>query len=61
MGHIDFEKYARVIVRIGANVQKGQDVRVTAELDQAELVRAVVEESIRRARSTWTSRGTTAR
>lgn len=44
MGHIDFEKYARVIVRIGANVQKGQDVRVTAELDQAELVRAVVEE-----------------
>lgn len=44
MGHIDFEKYARVIVRIGANVQKGQDVRMTAELDQAELVRAVVEE-----------------
>ncbi len=33
MGHIDFEKYARVIVRIGANVQKGQDVerRVLAQ------------------------------
>ena len=44
MGHIDFEKYARVIVRIGANVQKGQDVRVTAEINQAELVRAVAEE-----------------
>ncbi|MFA6781209.1 MAG: aminopeptidase [Bacilli bacterium] len=35
-------KYAELIVRIGANVQKGQDVIVYAELDQPRIVEYVV-------------------
>ena len=31
-------KYAELIVKVGANVQKGQDVIVYAELDQPRFV-----------------------
>ena len=37
-------EYARLIVRVGINVQKGQDVLVMADLDQPEFVKLVVEE-----------------
>ncbi len=37
-------EYARLIVRTGINVQKGQDVLVYADLDQPEFVKLVVEE-----------------
>lgn len=37
--------YARLIVRAGVNVQKGQDVLVFAELDQPEFVAMVVDEA----------------
>ena len=37
--------YARLIVRCGVNVQKGQDVLVYADLDQPEFVQMVVEEA----------------
>ena len=40
-------KYARLIARMGANVQKGQEVFISAELDQPEFVRMVVEECYR--------------
>ena len=38
-------EYAKLIVRVGANVQKGQDVVVNAGLDQPEFVKMVVEEA----------------
>ena len=38
-------EYAKLIVRTGLNVQKGQDVLVVAELDQPEFVQMVVEEA----------------
>ena len=31
--------YAKLIVRVGANVQKGQEVRVFASLDQPEFIK----------------------
>ena len=37
--------YARLIVRSGINVQKGQEVLVYADLDQPEFVQMVVEEA----------------
>ena len=37
-------EYARLIVRTGINVRKGQDVLVMADLDQPEFVKLVVEE-----------------
>ena len=37
--------YARLIVRCGVNVQKGQEVMVYAGLDQPEFVAMVVEEA----------------
>ena len=37
-------EYAKIIVRCGMNVQKGQDVIVRAQLDQPEFVKLVVEE-----------------
>ncbi len=37
-------EYARLIARVGINVQKGQDVLVYADLDQPEFVKMVVEE-----------------
>ncbi len=38
-------EYARLIVRCGVNVQKGQEVTVYADLDQPEFVAMVVEEA----------------
>ena len=38
-------EYARLIVRCGVNVQKGQEVMIYAELDQPEFVAMVVEEA----------------
>lgn len=38
------KKYARLIAKVGGNVQKGQDVIVRAGLDQPELVTYIVEE-----------------
>ena len=38
-------EYAKLVVRCGANVQKGQDVLVYADLDQPEFVQMVVEEA----------------
>ena len=40
-------KYARTIVRVGANVQKGQPVVVTAAVDQHPFVQYLVEEAYR--------------
>ena len=39
------KKYAELIVRCGANVQKGQEVIISAGLDQPEFVQMVVEEA----------------
>ena len=39
--------YAKLLARTGLNVQKGQDVIITAELDQPEFVRMVAEECYR--------------
>lgn len=38
------KKYAHLIVKVGANVQKGQDVLVYANVDQEEFVTYVVED-----------------
>lgn len=38
-------KYAKLIVRVGANVQKGQSVLVYANVDQADFVAMVVDEA----------------
>ena len=38
-------EYAKLIVRCGVNVQKGQDVQIYADLDQPEFVQMVVEEA----------------
>ncbi len=38
-------EYARLIVRSGVNVQKGQEVMIYADLDQPEFVAMVVEEA----------------
>lgn len=39
------KEYARLIVRCGVNVQKGQEVLIYADLDQPEFVQMVVEEA----------------
>lgn len=41
------QKYARLIARKGINVKKGQEVIVSASLDQPEFVKTVVEECYR--------------
>ena len=41
-------EYAKLIVRCGINVQKGQEVMVYADLDQPEFVQMVVEEAYKR-------------
>ena len=38
------QKYARLLAKIGLNIQKGQSVFIGAELDQPEFVTMVVEE-----------------
>ena len=45
MKKTQLREYARLIVRMGVNVQKGQDVLVYADLDQPEFVKLVVEEA----------------
>ena len=45
MKKTELKKYARLIVRCGVNVQKGQEVLVYAGLDQPEFVAMVVEEA----------------
>ena len=44
MNKTKLRKYAQLIVKCGVNVQKGQEVLITAELDQPEFVKLVVEE-----------------
>ena len=44
MNKTRLRKYASLIARVGANVQKGQEVIINAELDQPEFVKMVVEE-----------------
>jgi len=39
------KEYARLIVRCGLNIQKGQDLLIYADLDQPEFVKLVVEEA----------------
>ena len=41
----ELREYARLIVRVGANVQKGQAVNITAGLEQPEFVQMLVEEA----------------
>jgi len=41
------KKYAKLVVRMGANVQKGQDVIIMAELEQKDFVLMLVEEAYR--------------
>ena len=38
------KKYAELIARCGANVQKGQDVIINCELDQPEFIEMLVKE-----------------
>ena len=38
------KKYANLIATVGVNVKRGQEVQITAELDQPEFVKMVVEE-----------------
>ena len=40
-------EYANLIARCGVNVQKGQDVLITAELDQPEFIEMLVAECYR--------------
>lgn len=47
MKKTDLKNYARLIARVGANIQKGQDVLLYAELDQPEFVRILTEECYR--------------
>ena len=44
MNKTRLKKYARLIARCGVNVQKGQEVFITAQLDQPEFVKMVVDE-----------------
>lgn len=39
------KEYAKLIVQVGANVQKGQDVVINAGLDQPEFIKMLVEEA----------------
>jgi aminopeptidase len=39
------ERYAEVVVRIGANVRDGQDVYIRADISHAEVARAVAEQA----------------
>ncbi len=44
MNKTRLKKYANLIARCGVNVQKGQEVLITAQLDQPEFVKMVVDE-----------------
>lgn len=45
MDKLLLNKYARTIVRIGVNVQPGQEVSVTAPVEAKELIREIVKEA----------------
>ncbi len=47
MNKTQLKRYAKLIAKCGVNVKKGQDVFVTAALDQPEFVELVVEELYR--------------
>ncbi len=51
MNNSRLEKYARLIVECGLNVQKGQEVRIQCGLDQPEFVTMIVEECYKRGAS----------
>ena len=44
MNKTRLKKYARLIAEVGANVQRGQEVMIVAELDQPEFVKMLAEE-----------------
>ncbi len=44
MNKTRLKKYAELIARCGANIQKGQEVVISAELDQPEFVKLLVDE-----------------
>lgn len=44
MKRTDLQKYARLIARVGANVQKGQQAIITASVTESEFAHMVVEE-----------------
>ena len=50
--------YAKLLARVGLNVQKGQEVIISAELDQPEFVELAAEECYRagaaKVRVEWT-------
>jgi aminopeptidase len=45
MGEI--EEYARLVVRVGVDVQPGQDVYVSGQIDQADFLRAIAADAYR--------------
>ncbi len=47
MNKTRLKKYAKLIARVGANVKRGQEVVISAELDQPEFVNMVVDECYR--------------
>ena len=47
MNKTRLKKYAHLIAKVGVNVQKGQEVFITAELDQPEFVKMVADECYR--------------
>ena len=47
MNKTRLKKYARLIAEAGVNVQRGQEVMISAELDQPEFVKMLVEECYR--------------
>ncbi len=47
MKKTELRNYAKLIAKKGVNVQKGQEVYITAELDQPEFVKILVEECYR--------------
>ncbi|MBQ7333820.1 MAG: aminopeptidase [Clostridia bacterium] len=51
MNKARLRKYAKLIATCGVNVQKGQEVIITAELDQPEFIAMVVDECYKRGAS----------
>ena len=47
MNKTRLKSYAKLIAKVGVNVQKGQEVLIQAELDQPEFVKMVVDECYR--------------
>lgn len=47
MTKTQLKKYARLIVKCGINLKRGQEVMITAEVDQPDFVKLVVEECYR--------------